>query len=255
MGLHVTPFIAIGLGPESCSFQKGLQLGLQMVHQTERERERENTRGQGGEKVFQRRLFGDGNCGKYHGPPKPTFWEVFMVTNLVFRWPKPLFFMVWGLMVVKHKRFFGGCIPQSHTKQIKFTKSRMLRVFPASTFKILDAMFKKYYHSQLSTPLCFKSSKIWKKTSCFVYPRPPWKVFTTFKVGCMFLLVENLRKAYDSEGERLVGHQWFTRYFVILNEELFGSPESFKITGWCLVMSKMSKTWPSSEQMSMWVGG
>ena len=32
----------------------------------------------------------------YHGPPKPTFLEVFMVDNLVFRWPKPLFFMVLG---------------------------------------------------------------------------------------------------------------------------------------------------------------
>ena len=31
----------------------------------------------------------------YHGP-KPTFLEVFMVNNLVFRWPKPLFFMVFG---------------------------------------------------------------------------------------------------------------------------------------------------------------
>ena len=25
----------------------------------------------------------------YHGPPKPTFLEVFMVHSLVFRWPKP----------------------------------------------------------------------------------------------------------------------------------------------------------------------
>ena len=32
----------------------------------------------------------------YHGPPKPTFLEAFMVDNLVFRWPKPLFFMVLG---------------------------------------------------------------------------------------------------------------------------------------------------------------
>ena len=32
----------------------------------------------------------------YHGPPKPTFLEVFMVNNLVFRWQKPLFFMVLG---------------------------------------------------------------------------------------------------------------------------------------------------------------
>ena len=32
----------------------------------------------------------------YHGPPKPTFLQVFMVNNLVFRWPKPLFFMVLG---------------------------------------------------------------------------------------------------------------------------------------------------------------
>ena len=32
----------------------------------------------------------------YHGPPKPKFLEVFMVNNLVFRWPKPLFFMVLG---------------------------------------------------------------------------------------------------------------------------------------------------------------
>ena len=30
------------------------------------------------------------------GPPKPTFLEVFMVDSLVFRWPKPLFFMVLG---------------------------------------------------------------------------------------------------------------------------------------------------------------
>ena len=34
--------------------------------------------------------------GSYHGPPKPKFLEVFMVNNLVFRWPKPLFFMVLG---------------------------------------------------------------------------------------------------------------------------------------------------------------
>ena len=27
-----------------------------------------------------------------HGPPKPTFLEVFMVNNQAFRWPKPLFF-------------------------------------------------------------------------------------------------------------------------------------------------------------------
>ena len=30
----------------------------------------------------------------YHGPPKPTCLEVLMVNNLVFRWPKPLLFMV-----------------------------------------------------------------------------------------------------------------------------------------------------------------
>ena len=29
----------------------------------------------------------------YYGPPKPTFWDVFMVNNLVFRWPTPLFLM------------------------------------------------------------------------------------------------------------------------------------------------------------------
>ena len=33
---------------------------------------------------------------KYHGPPKPRFLEVYMVNNLVFRWPKPVFFMVLG---------------------------------------------------------------------------------------------------------------------------------------------------------------
>ncbi len=27
------------------------------------------------------------NIPTYHGPPKPTFLEVFMVNNLVFRWP------------------------------------------------------------------------------------------------------------------------------------------------------------------------
>ena len=42
----------------------------------------------------------------YHGPPKLTFFEVFMVNNLVFRWPKPLFFMVWGA----HGIYIFGCV-------------------------------------------------------------------------------------------------------------------------------------------------
>ena len=33
----------------------------------------------------------------YHGPPKPTCLEAFMVNNLVFRWPRPLFLMVLGV--------------------------------------------------------------------------------------------------------------------------------------------------------------
>ena len=37
-----------------------------------------------------------GNNYIYHGPPKPTCSEVFMVNNLVFRWPNPVFFMVLG---------------------------------------------------------------------------------------------------------------------------------------------------------------
>ena len=33
----------------------------------------------------------------YHGPPKPTFLEVSLVNNnQIFRWPRPLFFMVLG---------------------------------------------------------------------------------------------------------------------------------------------------------------
>ena len=35
-------------------------------------------------------------CCIYHGPPKPTFLEGVMENNLVFRWPKPLSFMVLG---------------------------------------------------------------------------------------------------------------------------------------------------------------
>ena len=34
--------------------------------------------------------------GIYHGAPKPRFLEVFMVNNLLFTWPIPLFFMVLG---------------------------------------------------------------------------------------------------------------------------------------------------------------
>ncbi len=55
----------------------------------------------------------------YHGPPKPTFLEVSMVNDLVFKWPKPLFFMVLGVhgkggtskLVIfcsAHRPFFGG---------------------------------------------------------------------------------------------------------------------------------------------------
>ena len=32
----------------------------------------------------------------YQGPPKPACLEVFMINKLVFRWPKPVFFMVLG---------------------------------------------------------------------------------------------------------------------------------------------------------------
>ena len=32
----------------------------------------------------------------YHKPPKPTFLEVFMVNNLVLRWPKPFIFHGFG---------------------------------------------------------------------------------------------------------------------------------------------------------------
>ena len=32
----------------------------------------------------------------YHGPPKPTFLEVFMVHHMVFWWQKPVLFMVLG---------------------------------------------------------------------------------------------------------------------------------------------------------------
>ena len=44
------------------------------------------------------------------GPPKPTFLEVFMVNNLVFRWPKPLFFMVLGahgiyIKTIPHQKY------------------------------------------------------------------------------------------------------------------------------------------------------
>ena len=35
----------------------------------------------------------------YHEPPKPRFLDVFMVNNLVFRWPKPSFFMVLGALL------------------------------------------------------------------------------------------------------------------------------------------------------------
>ena len=38
----------------------------------------------------------NGGDPNYHEPPKPTCLEVSMVNNLVFRWPKPLFFMVLG---------------------------------------------------------------------------------------------------------------------------------------------------------------
>ena len=41
----------------------------------------------------------------YHGPPKPTFLEVFLVNNKIFRWPKPLFFMVLGA----HGIYLGRC--------------------------------------------------------------------------------------------------------------------------------------------------
>ena len=46
----------------------------------------------------------------YHGPPKPTCLEVFMVHNLVLRWPKPLFFMVLGAHSIHEWVIFMACM-------------------------------------------------------------------------------------------------------------------------------------------------
>ena len=48
----------------------------------------------------------------YHGPPKPIFLEVFMVNNMVFRWRKPVFFMVflggsWYIYIWNILQIFG----------------------------------------------------------------------------------------------------------------------------------------------------
>jgi len=58
-----------------------------------------------------------------HGPPKPTFSEVLLVNNLVFRPPKPVFFMVLGQMYVwlffrgfpniENRRKHRGLTPQN----------------------------------------------------------------------------------------------------------------------------------------------
>ena len=42
----------------------------------------------------------------YHGPLKPTFLEVFLVKNMVFRWPKPLFFMVLGAHGIQYGKVY-----------------------------------------------------------------------------------------------------------------------------------------------------
>ena len=50
-----------------------------------------------------------GSSFNYHGPPKPTCLEAFMVNNLDFRWPKPLFFMVLvahGIYCTRSRCFF-----------------------------------------------------------------------------------------------------------------------------------------------------
>ena len=49
--------------------------------------------------------------GIYHGPPNPTFLEVFMVNNLVFRWPKPVCFHGFGGSWYRlYVRFLGSKI-------------------------------------------------------------------------------------------------------------------------------------------------
>ena len=58
------------------------QVGSFLMHKTHLKRQKISEKKTGG-------LF-----HPYHGPPKPTFLEVFMVNNLVFRWPKPLVFTV-----------------------------------------------------------------------------------------------------------------------------------------------------------------
>ena len=50
-----------------------------------------------------------------HGPQKPTFLEVFMVNNLVFRWPKSLYFSI-GFLGSKNGVLY---LPVTHTKHLK----------------------------------------------------------------------------------------------------------------------------------------
>ena len=67
----------------------------------------------------------------YHEPPKPTFLEVSMVNNLVFRWPKPLFSMVLGA----HGMYIGDSTNQVNRDKTTILRQQIQQTFPTSPFR------------------------------------------------------------------------------------------------------------------------
>ena len=93
--------------------------------------------------------------------PKPTFLEVFMVYNLVFRWPKPLFFMVWGAHGKGYNSIYNWL--EAHlvvnvvssklaSKQGEQLKNSTLPFFPTSFLR------------QPTIPKCCQMLHVWKQT-------------------------------------------------------------------------------------------
>ena len=88
----------------------------------------------------------------YHEPPRPTFLEVFVVNNLVFRWPKPFFFMVLGAhgtyrLCQKKDRNDGHKGHPTSLKKISKGYSKNFPTYPWNIPQTFNHLFMKEFLS------------------------------------------------------------------------------------------------------------
>ena len=95
--------------------------------------------------------------GIYHGPPKPTFSEAFMVNNLVFRWPKHFLSWFCRLMVYKDQSTFSAAGKCAAENQRSLRFKQVIKLTATASFWHNRYWLSTYFVARQVTGITFMS--------------------------------------------------------------------------------------------------